>query len=83
MDRDHYLLTFSPFGCANRLGILIQSANLASPGAFWPYIRFFGCAKRLEILIQSANLASPAAILGELVALEAQTGVMKVIQNTK
>ena len=54
------------FGCANRLGILIQSANLASPGAVWPYIRSFGYAKCLEILIQSANIASTVAILGEL-----------------
>ena len=64
------------FGCANRLGILIQSANLASQGALWPYIRSFGCAKCLEILIQSANLASTVAILGELVALGDQTDII-------
>ena len=64
------------FGCANRLGILIQSANLASPGSFWPYIRSLGCANRLEILVQSANLASTMAILGELVAPGAQTGII-------
>ena len=64
------------FGCANRLGILIQSANLASPGSFWPYIRSLGCANRLEILVQSANLASTMAILGELLAPGAQTGII-------
>ena len=64
------------FGCANRLGILMQSANLASPGAFWPHIRSFGCAKCLEILIQSANLASSVAILCELVALGAHTDII-------
>ena len=58
------------------LGYSHSKCKLGLTGSILALHSVFGCAKCLGILIQSANLASTVAILGELVALEDQTGII-------